>query len=256
MKRHPCSWLVLPLLLPGAVLGACVSSSGAHTTALVELYTSEGCSSCPPADRHLSQIWAGGASLERLVPLSLHVDYWDFIGWKDPYAQTVFTQRQRGLTRANGSSTVYTPHFFVSGLEVRRWQDGLAPQIAQTNRQPARAAITLHATKSAPAILKIEVSASAPPTTGALDLYVAVTESGLVHHVEDGENRGARLTHDQVVRTWIGPIPLVAGKLALQKEVSLASDWQLANIGVAAFVQSPNSGAVVQALGARGCAGP
>src|SRR5258708_25419045 len=86
----------------------CVARSGERTVALVELYTSEGCSSCPPADRWLSSI---GRTFppDRVAPLALHVDYWDYIGWKDPYARREFSQRQRPLSHPPPPAPVYTP---------------------------------------------------------------------------------------------------------------------------------------------------
>src|SRR5258708_33064840 len=92
----------------------CVARSGERTVALVELYTSEGCSSCPPADRWLSSI---GRTFppDRVVPLALHVDYWDYIGWKDPYARREFSQRQRRLSPLQRRAVVYTPPGPVHG---------------------------------------------------------------------------------------------------------------------------------------------
>jgi hypothetical protein len=91
--------LLLVVLAAPVHAGQCLARSAAHTVALVELYTSEGCSSCPPADRWLSGLAARGYTAERVVPLALHVDYWDYIGWKDPYAKRDFSLRQRKLTQ-------------------------------------------------------------------------------------------------------------------------------------------------------------
>src|SRR5262245_46497383 len=88
---------VLAVLLSGGVMaGECKATSGRNTTALVELYTSEGCDSCPPADRWLSSL---AQAPQKVVPIALHVDYWDYIGWKDPYAQQRFSARQRKLSQ-------------------------------------------------------------------------------------------------------------------------------------------------------------
>jgi len=97
----------------------CSATSGATRTALVELYTSEGCSSCPPADAALARLDRSLDPGARAVPIALHVDYWDNLGWKDPYAQATFSARQSRLVAANHHETVYTPHFFVSGRELR-----------------------------------------------------------------------------------------------------------------------------------------
>ena len=102
---------------PGA---QCKARSGAGTAALVELYTSQGCSSCPPADRWLSTL-GGRFAAERVVPLSLHVDYWDYLGWKDPYAKRRFSERQRKLSVLQRMALVYTPQVVVQGRDFRSW---------------------------------------------------------------------------------------------------------------------------------------
>src|SRR4029077_17045378 len=111
--------------LPAAGLAACDARSGPKTAALVELYTSEGCSSCPPADRQLSRLRQALDSAAEVVPLALHVGYWDYIGWKDAYAQEAFGERQSWLVHANQQTTVYTPQFFVGGAELRLWRGAL-----------------------------------------------------------------------------------------------------------------------------------
>ena len=103
--------------LTAPALAACELASGQKTAALVELYTSEGCSSCPPADRQMSRLQDGLDAGAAAVPLALHVGYWDYLGWKDPYAQPAFAERQERLVHANGQRTLYTPQFFVN---VRR----------------------------------------------------------------------------------------------------------------------------------------
>jgi hypothetical protein len=94
MNRPISAILATALLSPALGWAACDVDSGPKTAALVELYTSEGCSSCPPADKRLSQFPAHGHSLEQVVPISLHVDYWDDLGWKEPFAQPQFSERQ------------------------------------------------------------------------------------------------------------------------------------------------------------------
>ena len=99
----------------------CRGTSGPQTAALVELYTSEGCDSCPPADKWLRSIAPDSIKTGRVVPLSLHVDYWDYIGWKDPYAKPIFTTRQRDLSRFGRSSVVYTPQVMLGARDNRNW---------------------------------------------------------------------------------------------------------------------------------------
>lgn len=93
----------------------CSARSGEQTVPLLELFSSEGCSSCPPADRLLGELRASGVSAGKVVPLALHVDYWDYIGWKDMFAQPGFSIRQRQQAQRAGQPVVYTPQFFVQG---------------------------------------------------------------------------------------------------------------------------------------------
>src|SRR3990170_6794611 len=125
--------------LPLTAVAACDARSGPNTAALVELYTSEGCSSCPPADQQLSRLRQALDSSAEVAPLALHVGYWDYIGWKDPYAQDRFGERQSWLVRANRRKTVYTPQFFVGGTELRSWQGALREKVRQLNALPAAA---------------------------------------------------------------------------------------------------------------------
>src|SRR5881394_3774252 len=125
------------------VAGACKGASGAQTAALVELYTSEGCSSCPPADRWLSGLSAKGYAPGRVVPLSLHVDYWDYIGWKDPYGKREFSLRQRKLSQLQRMALVYTPQVVLQGRDFPRWgSPAFEATVAAINARPARARIS------------------------------------------------------------------------------------------------------------------
>src|SRR5512147_860634 len=127
----------------------CSAQSPGTTTALVELYTSEGCDSCPPADRWLSSLGAKGYTADRVVPIALHVDYWDYIGWKDPYAKQAFTARQRKMASLARAAFVYTPQVLLQGRDFRPWREGNEPgsafaqAVAKINARTARARISL-----------------------------------------------------------------------------------------------------------------
>ena len=162
MKRRINAILAIALLSPSLSWAACDVKSGPKTTALVELYTSEGCSSCPPADKRLSQLPSRDYSLEQVVPISLHVDYWDDLGWKEPFAQPQFSERQSWLVHANGHKTSFTPHFFVSGTEVRDWRGDLGDQLKRVTAEPAHAGIRIHAEATGPGAVSVAASATAP----------------------------------------------------------------------------------------------
>ncbi|MDZ4255607.1 MAG: DUF1223 domain-containing protein [Sulfuritalea sp.] len=242
-------------VLPATGYSACDARSGPKTAALVELYTSEGCSSCPPADRQLSHLRQILDPAAEVVPLALHVGYWDYIGWKDPYAQEAFAERQRWLVRANRQRAVYTPQFFVGGADLRSRQGGLREQVRQLNASPAAATIRVQAAPTASGTLTLSAEARTAIASPPAALYLAVTESGLVSKVMRGENSGATLAHDHVVRTWIGPIRLTDGATRVERDIVLPADGSRARLDVVAFVQDERSGSVLQALLAQGCMG-
>ena len=245
--------LALALLSPTFSWAACDVASGPKTTALVELYTSEGCSSCPPADKQLSQFPSREYGFGQVVPISLHVDYWDYIGWKEPFAQPKFSERQSWLVRTNGHKTVFTPHFFVSGTEVRDWRGDLGGELKRVLAEPTATKIRLQAESSGLGTLSVAASATAPRSPEQLALFVALTEDKISSSVSAGENRGVTLSHDHVVREWIGPIALSAGQAETKQTVTTRSTWNLAHLGVVAFVQDMRTGRVLQAVGASQC---
>jgi hypothetical protein len=252
MKRQISSALALAVLAPSFSWAACDLKSGPKTAALVELYTSEGCSSCPPADKRLSQFPSDRYTYEQVVPISLHVAYWDYMGWKEPFAQTQFSERQSWLVHANGHKTVYTPHFFVSGVEVKDWDADLARELDRVGAETPRATVRIHAGPTASGKLSVSASASAPPSP-ELALFVALTEDAIASRVSAGENSGATLPHDHVVREWIGPIPLSGGHAEVERAVTPGSNWNRAELGIVGFVQDMKTGRVLQAVGASQC---
>jgi hypothetical protein len=239
-------------ILPGAVMAgpACVGQSPAHTVALVELYTSEGCSSCPPADRFLGSLRPAGVAPSQAVLLSMHVDYWNYIGWKDPFSRKAFTERQRWLSDLAGTRTIYTPEFFVGGRELRDWNGGLQGVVSKLNKMPARAGIAVSLGALGAGGLPVDVSAqSAQGGT----LHVALVEDALAVEVKAGENGGRTLHHDHVVREWLEPVALGRdGKANVSRVLPLPAGARAANLGVAAFVQS-DKGEVLQAFSLQAC---
>ena len=227
----------------------CTGRSADTTAALVELYTSEGCSSCPPADRWLSSL-SQRYSPERVVPIALHVDYWDYIGWKDPYGRREFALRQRKLSQLQRLALVYTPQVVLQGADFRGWAGAeFDRRLAAINARPASAHIELSV---APFADHFAVRASAQVAGADLPdaaLYIAAYANGLRSRVTAGENRGRTLTHDYVVLEWLGPFDFEAAPtLAVQKDLSLLPGVPAASSGVAAFVQNRRTGEVLQAL--------
>ena len=225
---------------------ACQADSGHTRAALVELYTSEGCSSCPPADQQLGKLAQAGP---RIVPLALHVDYWDSIGWKDPFAQPAFAQRQAWEVRANQHRTSFTPHFFVNGREVLDWRADLGDNLKPASG-PSTARIVLSAEPRGSSALRLRVDGTVTAdgrSHGPLQLFVVVTEGRLSSQVDAGENRGAKLDHDAVARQWIGPIAVQGNGAMLDRVVDVP---RLAggHVGVVAFIQDASTAEVLQAV--------
>lgn len=237
--------------LTAATAQTCSKQSPAHSVALLELYTSEGCSSCPPADRALGALQKA-ADADRVVPLALHVDYWDYIGWTDRFAKPDFTQRQRWLAEVTGSRTVYTPEMFIDGRELRNWPDALGVNIDSINRQPARASIGIRLGAVIDGKLPVQVDTR---TASGTRLFIALYENGLSSNVKAGENNGVVLRHDYVVRDWIGPLALATdGSSVTTRALMVPPSSVSKQLGVAVFVQD-KAGQVLQALALPLCSG-
>jgi hypothetical protein len=245
----------LILFFIGTQTGAqCVAESGPGTAALVELYTSEGCSSCPPADRWLASL-GERHSTANVVPLALHVDYWDYIGWKDPYARREFSLRQRKLSQLQRLALVYTPQVLLQGRDFRGWgSKAFDEALARINAQPAKARLKLHLLGVDAKGLEVEASAELIERMDDAALYLAVYESKLQSRVSAGENRGRILNHDYVVLEWQGPFGFPREMpLTERRRLPLLPGAQAANSGVAAFVQNRRTGEVLQALMRSAC---
>ena len=243
---------LLLLVLGTPAWGQCVAESGPGTAALVELYTSEGCSSCPPADRWLSTL--SSRPVGSVVPLALHVDYWDYIGWKDPYAKREFSLRQRKLTQLQRMAFVYTPQVMLQGRDFRGWGGKAFDEaVARINAQPAKAHLRVAVLGASPAGLEVEASAELVRASDAAALYLAAYRSKLESRVKAGENRGRLLSHDYVVLEWQGPLAFAGTRLSERRTLPFLPGAEAANSGVAAFVQDRRTGEVLQALLRSSC---
>ena len=235
-------------------------ASGPATIAIAELYTSEGCDSCPPADKWFSTI---NAKRDGIVPLAFHVDYWDYIGWKDRFAQAGFSERQRETVRRQGGRTSYTPQVMLNGQDQRRWSDpsAFSSGVKNLTSSAPRAALALELNTAA-AGLDADLTVTFPPNVDRADaaVFIAITVNNLSNRVTAGENRGVTLKHDHVVRTILGPLSGEAksraeGKLVIKRPIALAQDWKRGDLSFVAFVQNLRSGEVYQALSTPVCAG-
>ena len=175
-----------------AAAPSCQAESAAVLTPVIELYTSEGCSSCPPADRWLSTLKDSAAGGKAVVQ-AFHVGYWDYIGWVDRFASPAHTARQKQVAASNGLSGIYTPQVVRNG---RDWRD-FARTLQAT--EPARARIAIQRA----AVDAFEATVSPTDAGARWSAYWTVTEHGHSSKVKSGENAGEFLQHDFVVRQYV-----------------------------------------------------
>lgn len=217
---------------------------------LLELYTSEGCSSCPPADRWLSSLQTNPRLWQDFIPIALHVDYWDYIGWKDPFASPAHSRRQRQYAQERSLKAVYTPGFVYNGKEWRQWYTSRKPDFPVGNT---------------PGVMRLQVENESArvqftPTTNTgaggethkdLQLTIALLGFGLATEVRAGENKGKTLPHDFVVlgmrQSVIKP---VNGRYEALLEMPV-SRARPESYGVVAWLNTTTGQRPVQAVGGR-----
>jgi len=227
-----------------------------HAVVVTELFTSEGCMSCPPADDLLSQLVHQQpiANVE-VLGLGEHVDYWDRLGWRDPFSLAAFTDRQSEYkTQRFHTQSLYTPQLVIDGRFQEIGSDRAAVRRAiEKAAQFPKAAVTLAAVLPDDAqVARVTVEVEVPPTLARseiADVIVAITENHLVTDVQRGENSGRTLKHSAVTRTL-----MVVGTLGPQdhmwtrtSSIPLASAWKTSNLRVIGFVQEQRSRYIIGA---------
>jgi hypothetical protein len=232
------------------VLGASHAPDLVSTPVLVELFTSEGCSSCPPADALLSRLGrtqpVRGADI---IVLEEHVDYWNRLGWKDPFSSEAATTRQNEYGEAFGGSQVYTPQMIVDGrTEFVGSSDTDALRAIRTASQMPKPAVQLSWEKDDTLAVHIEPM----NITGKRDgqqIFLVVAEDMLHSDVKRGENAGRALEHDGVVRQLLslGKIDAAPAGFSSSVAVHSAREWSRANLRAVVFVQEPHSRHVLAA---------
>jgi hypothetical protein len=244
------AWILA--VTPQAICGS-VAGSEARTPVLVELFTSEGCSSCPPADRFLEKLDGQPVQGAEMIVLSEHVDYWNHIGWKDPYSASFYSQRQSAYANRFGLDSVYTPQMVVDGTsEFVGSNPGLADKAFRKALGVPKLPVHLSS-----------ISADASNTlhahleTGGLDasfgareaeVYVAVALNRAESQVSAGENAGHRLAHVSVVKSLTKVGALKQGQvLAQDVQLKLGPGSDSSGLRLIAFVQEPRQGRVLGA---------
>jgi len=244
------------LVVPPAAYAQCRASSPDYTIALIELYTSEGCDSCPPADRWFSKM-ASGPTTARSATLAFHVDYWDRLGWRDRFGNAAFTARQYEEVQRQRAGFAYTPQVLIAGRDFPSWRVPTQPEgaIATANARPPKATIELAAQPRGSRAADVELSVRVPEPKDRANarVHVALVQSALVSEVAAGENAGKRLSHDHVVREWrAGFKPDAKGDVRERLSFTLPADT--GPLAIVAFAENAGTGDVLQALTLPLCA--
>jgi hypothetical protein len=216
----------------------CEVRTGADAPTIVELYTSEGCSSCPPADRWLSTL----NDQPNVLPLAFHVNYWNHLGWQDRFATPATTQRQHQVRAVQNGRYVYTPQVVLNGQDYRGWHGQSPTALDKAGRTPTNTAPTLLIRRNGN---QVTASVGAMPSTAELAGYWAVLQDGLVSRVTRGENAGETLTHDHVVSLY-QPVPTWNSDQPQELQLSLPEGPQFEALRVAFVVTQPDLVSPVQ----------
>jgi hypothetical protein len=230
----------LIVLSAALVAGSQPAPATDRVPVVVELFTSEGCSSCPPADVVLSKLAkeAPAAGVE-VIPLGMHVTYWDELGWKDPASLTLATVRQHDYGRVFGEDRIYTPQAVVDGREelVGSDEGGVRRAIAKAARQP-HAHVTLKTSVDGESLTAEASVAGIPPDVKEpMASRLIVTEDGLTSIVKRGENGGRTLQHDAVARVVLGAN--VSPSIVFH--ASLKPEWRRDHLHAVVLLQGRNS---------------
>ncbi len=240
------------LTVQPAIAAECSAQSGAATVPLLELFTSEGCSSCPPADKWLSDL---KPDAKKIIPLAFHVDYWDYIGWKDKFSKAEYSNRQRKIAAFAGAGFVYTPQFLLSGRDFKGVDTSRLNQaVSASQKLASRANLSLNAISQTNGEITLKATAQAvnPTDINNADIFIAIYENKLVSQVNAGENNGRELKHDYVVRDFFGAYQL-SNKNEFAKTLTLKPEWKGRQVGAVIFVQDSKNGEILQSLALPFC---
>jgi hypothetical protein len=238
------SFLAFAALSLKAQTNTVVFESAERKVALLELFSSEGCSSCPPAETWLSGLKRSPRLWLEFVPVAFHVDYWDYLGWRDPWAAKNFSDRQRNYAESWRSDSIYTPGFVLNGKEWRDW--------SRLTDGPRSDGTKVGILKIGSRDLEHWQVSFDPPSgsKGEYEIHAALLENGLTSEVKAGENRGRRLTHDFVV-TALADSSMKIDEKGIHGELFLTETKkiQAGRVAIAAWVTRIGRMEPVQAVG-------
>lgn len=215
--------------------------SGANSATLLELFTSEGCSSCPPADAWISTLKASPDLWQRVVPVVFHVDYWNGLGWPDRFATAAYTARQRRYAAAWKSDTVYTPGFVLDGREWRDWSRRVVPETAAG--KSGRLQVTVDGPRAE--VTYVPVNNSSAP----LHVEFALLGTDLESDVKRGENSGRKLRHDFTALYFSSQPLRVVNGTTLGASLTLPGKSPGSPTAIAAWITAGDGQPPLQVLG-------
>jgi len=244
-------WIFAFMMALGAVVALARPAAAQETPqaqdrlTVVELFTSQGCSSCPPADAFLGEL----TKRADLLPLSLHVDYWDYIGWKDPFADARHTSRQRAYAERFGLRYVYTPQMVIHGNAQATGSDRrqVLSSIEATRSLPHIPVKLQPGSGNGVILVTIEGGGEAAPAPQAADVLLVIIDSEHKTAVKRGENRGRTLSNVNVVRSMTKVAEWTGGKMEFAANIPETPKFQGAGDAVAVFLQSAATGRILGA---------
>ena len=212
---------------------------GAPSPVLVELFTSEGCSSCPPADRNLTAL----EKQPNVIALGFHVDYWNRLGWTDQFSKAEFSQRQSFYSNTFGLGEVYTPQMVVDGgIQFVGGNLDAASEAIQSAVQNRKGEVALAASGDT-----LQINISKLPAHSLANVFLAIAENNLSTSVKRGENGGKTLNHAAVVRDLrvVGKVTTDANSFQTETVVKIPSDWKRQNLKYVVFVQVEHGSKII-----------
>jgi hypothetical protein len=205
---------------------------------VVELYTSQGCSSCPPADALLHKL----AKRDDVIALALHVDYWDYIGWKDAFARPEHAERQRGYARQAGRSSVYTPQMIINGMESIVGARGMEISDAIMAHKARETGVSVSVQRTGQGL---SIQATSAAATGPMEVVVVRYTPERDIKITRGENAGHHFTYANVVEDW-EVVAEWSGTEPLTVDIPMQGDWPLV-----VLLQTPGPGPIQAAARLR-----
>jgi len=215
-----------------------VLNSGDKQTTLVELFTSEGCSSCPPAEMYINALSEDSDLWDDFVPVVFHVDYWDYLGWKDDYAKGAYAHRQRIYAAQGGVNSVYTPAVLQNGQAWNYWRMGFSP--TDSDLMPGSLSVTVDDNQLN------AVFSSSQYDSQKLILNVAVLGMNMQSHIRDGENEGRHAKHSFVV---LGENSLKSNSKSWRLKLPEFDKNKASDFALAAWISTVDSLQPIQSVG-------